>query len=63
MDRATILDNLALALRRVAEGELHIAQQLEIIASLERDGLDASPLKSALLHLEELQGMLGSVPD
>jgi hypothetical protein len=58
MDRGTILDHLALALRRVAEGELHIAQQHEIIASLERHGLDASPLKAALLLLEELQGML-----
>jgi hypothetical protein len=58
MDRATILDHLAFALRRVAEGELHIAQEHEIIASLERDGLDASPLKVALLQLEELQGML-----
>jgi hypothetical protein len=58
MDRATILDDLALALRRVAEGELHIAQQHEMIASLERGGLDASPLKAALLQLEELQGML-----
>jgi hypothetical protein len=34
MDRGTILNHLALALRRVAEGELHIAQQHEIVAAL-----------------------------
>jgi hypothetical protein len=58
MDRSTIFDLLALALRRVAEGERLIAQQHEIIASLERDGLDASEVKSVLLQIEELQGML-----
>jgi hypothetical protein len=58
MDRATLLDNLAIALRRVAEGEGLIAQQHETIASLERDGLDASQVKAALLQIEELQGML-----
>jgi hypothetical protein len=58
MDRATILDNLAIALRRVAEGESLLAQQHEIIASLERDGLDASEVKAVVLQIEELQGTL-----
>jgi hypothetical protein len=31
---------------------------IEITAPLERDGFDTSPLKAALLQLEELQGML-----
>jgi hypothetical protein len=57
MDRATFFDHLAIALRNVSEGERHIAQQHEIIASLERDGLDTSAEKAALLHFEELQGM------
>jgi hypothetical protein len=50
MDRGVILDQLALALRRVAEGESIIAQQHETIASLERDGLDASQVKVSTLH-------------
>jgi hypothetical protein len=58
MDRATLLDNLAIALRRVAEGELHIAQQHESIVALERLGLDRSVAKAALLQIEKLQGML-----
>jgi hypothetical protein len=58
MDRGVILDQLALALRRVAEGESIIAQQHETIASLERDGLDATQVKAVLVQIEELQGML-----
>jgi hypothetical protein len=54
MDRGTIFDHLALALRRVAEGERLIARQHEIIASIERDGLDAA----VLLQIEKLPGML-----
>jgi hypothetical protein len=57
MDRATLLDHLAIALRNVSEGERHIAQQHEIIASLERDGFDASAAKAVLLQFEELQRM------
>jgi hypothetical protein len=52
-----IIDHLAIALRNVSEGERHIAQQRETIASLERDGFDTSGAKSVLLRFEELQGM------
>jgi hypothetical protein len=57
MDRATILGHLAVALRHVAQGEGHIAQQHEIIASLERNGLDATAAKAALLQFQELQAL------
>jgi hypothetical protein len=58
MDRGLIFDHLAIALRRVTEGECFIAQQREIIAALERDGLDNSEAKAVLLQFEELQGTL-----
>jgi hypothetical protein len=57
MDRATLFDHLAIALRNVSEGKRHIAQQHEIIASLERDGLDTSAAKVVLLQFEDLQGV------
>jgi len=57
MDRATLLDHLALALRNVAQAEMHISQQRENIATLERLGLDTSAAKAALLQFEELQAM------
>jgi hypothetical protein len=52
-----ILDQLALALRNVAQTEMHIAQQHESIETLERLGLDASALKGALIQFEELRAM------
>jgi hypothetical protein len=57
MDRAMLLEHLATALRNVPDGERHIAQQHEIIASLERDGLDTSAAKDVLLQFEDLQGI------
>jgi hypothetical protein len=57
MDRAMILEHLATALRHVSEGERHIAQQHEIIASLKRDGLDTSAAEAVLLQFEDLQGI------
>jgi hypothetical protein len=57
MDRSLIIYHLQAACRRVAEGEQHIAQQHEIIASLERNGLDTAPAKAVLLQFEELQGL------
>jgi hypothetical protein len=58
MDPGMILDHLASALRRVTEGERVIARQHEIIASLERTGLDTSEAKTVLRQFEELLGML-----
>jgi hypothetical protein len=57
MDRAMLLEHLATALRNVSDGERHIAQQHQIIASLERDGLDTSAAKDVLLQFEDLQGI------
>jgi hypothetical protein len=57
MDPSLIFYHIQAALRRVAEGEKHIAQQHEIIASLERIGLNPAPSKSVLLRFEELQGL------
>jgi hypothetical protein len=57
MDPSLIFYHLQAALRRVADGEKYIAQQHEIIASLERNGLDSAPSKTALLRLEELLGL------
>jgi hypothetical protein len=57
MDPGLIFFHLQTAIRRVAEGEQCIAEQHEIIASLERNGLDTAPAKTVLLGLEELQGM------
>jgi hypothetical protein len=47
MDPSLIFYHIQAAIRRVAEGEKHIAQQHEIIASLERIGLDAAPSVNA----------------
>jgi hypothetical protein len=52
-----ILDHLAIALRNVAQVQRIIAHQHAIITSLERDGLDTSQARAALLQLEELQAI------
>jgi hypothetical protein len=57
-DAGTMLKHLALVVRHVMEGERIIARQREIIASLERTGLDTSEAKAALCQFEELLGML-----
>jgi hypothetical protein len=58
MDRRLIFDHLAIALRRVTEGEYLIAQQREIIAALERNGLDNSEAKASAPPIRGAQGML-----
>ena len=58
MDPGMILDHLALALRHITEGERIVALQHEIIASLERTGLDTSEAKAVLRQFEELLGKL-----
>jgi hypothetical protein len=58
MDLGMILDHLAFALCHITEGERFIARQHEIIASLERTGLDTSGIKAVLGQFEELQGVL-----
>jgi hypothetical protein len=58
LDPGMILDHLAFSLRQIAEGERIVARQHEIIASLERSGLDTSEAKAVLRQFEELLGML-----
>jgi hypothetical protein len=62
-DLGMILYHLVFALRHIKEGERIIARQHEIIASLERTGLDTSEAKAALCEFEELQGMLAADRD
>ena len=62
-DPGITLDHLVFALRHIKEGERIIARQHEIIASLERIGLDTSEAKAALLQFEELQGTLAADRD
>jgi hypothetical protein len=58
MDRDTTLNLLALAILHVEEVERHIAQQHEIVISVERNDLDTSPVKVALVQIEQLHDML-----
>jgi hypothetical protein len=63
LDLGMIFDHLVFALRHIKEGERVIARQHEIIASLERTGLDTSEAKAALRQFEELQSMLAADRD
>jgi hypothetical protein len=56
IDLGMILDHLAFVLRHITEGERIIARQHEIIASLERTGLDTLEAKAVLREFEELLG-------
>ena len=58
IDLGVILDQLVFALRQITEGERIIARQHEIIASLERTGLDTSETRAVLRQFEELLGLL-----
>jgi hypothetical protein len=57
MDRTTLLDHLAKAIRDVEEGERQIFEQREILLELERAGHDGSNARSRLALLEEMQTM------
>jgi hypothetical protein len=55
MDRAMLLDHLAIAESHVAQGERHIAEQQERIATLARDGHDIVAAEELLRTLLETQ--------
>jgi hypothetical protein len=55
MDRKTILRDLARAQERVAQVELHLKVQQQIVDVLERDGCNALHAKQLLQHYQELQ--------
>jgi len=63
MDRALLLDHLALALPQLAGCQRDIAQQHAHIASLERVGLYTRDARAELRLLEELLGMLVETSD
>jgi len=53
--KSMLLDHLAQARRHIAEGELHVARQRELVAKLERDAHDARQARQTLNQFEELQ--------
>lgn len=55
MDRALVAEHLRHARDRVAEGERHIREQQQRIASLERDGHELALARQLLETLEETQ--------
>ena len=55
VDRKLLLRHLAEAERHVAEGDDQIALQKDVIAELERNGLDSSSAKEALSRVEATQ--------
>jgi hypothetical protein len=57
MDKALVLDHLALAERHVARGYEHIASQTRIIASLQTGGYDTTLARSLLENFEDIQRM------
>jgi hypothetical protein len=56
MDRAMLLDHLALAERHVVEGRRHVSSQRERIAQMERNGEDTTrscELLATFLSMQE----------
>jgi hypothetical protein len=54
MDRRRLAQSIAEAERHIAEGESHIARQLEIIGELERAGHDAQAARDVLAKFREM---------
>jgi len=52
-----MIEHLAQAERHVAQGELHLIRQREIIDELERGGHDTASARDLLLKLEETQAL------
>jgi hypothetical protein len=57
MDKAMILDHLAIAERHVTQGCGHIAQQKRVILDLANGGHDTSMARSLLVSFEDVQRM------
>jgi hypothetical protein len=57
MDRELLEKSLAEADRRIAEAERHVANQLEFVARLERDGRDPTQGMQLLQQFEEMLAM------
>lgn len=57
MDRATIVEHLALAEKHVMAGARIVARQRELVAELVRDGHDTTEARRLLGQFEEVQSM------
>ena len=57
MDRAMLQDHLSATERRLTEAERNIASQRELVAQLERDGLDTAQPTLMLEQFEEVLAM------
>ena len=57
MDETMLRRHLARAERHVAEGEVHLARQRELIRKLERDGHGSRAARRFLRSLEETQAL------
>jgi len=57
MDKAMILDHLALAERHVAQGRRHIAHQKQIIIDLNNGGHDTIVAEGLLVDFEDVLRM------
>ena len=55
MDRARLVELVALAEHRIAQGERHIAMQRGVIAVFQRQGLEVNEAIDVLMRLEQLQ--------
>ena len=55
MERAAILENLALAEKQIGEGEHQLRLQRELIADLQGSGRDATSAEALLKSIEENQ--------
>jgi hypothetical protein len=56
-DRTLVLKHLALAEHHVDQGKRHLARQEELIAKLDRDGLDTTQALKMLATLQETQAL------
>jgi hypothetical protein len=57
MDRARLMERLALAERHVREGACHVARQREIVAQLKGHSHDAASARDLLTQFEALQAL------
>jgi hypothetical protein len=55
MDRAMLLNNLAMAESHISEGEQHLMRQQKIIARLQRNRPGSEALKQAISLLETME--------
>lgn len=69
MNRAMLLQHLALAERHISQGETHLAKQEALISTLDRDGHDTTEAWALLttmratqaLHLEDRDRILAEL--